>query len=787
MVQSILYDILDQDESFFYHFQSKYRNNRKSSQGVLVKWTYNSLKDVLSSLGDHEQTARLYLVIDAVDESDDEDRRDILKRLFDLCSRSKCCVFKIFVASRPISELDHRISNIHHSSIKLQDQTEPAIKEFACSFLGPDLGFTGNLLHEATTYIVDHAQGVFLWVVLVWKELLPFAEGGYRKKEIFEQLKKLPTELEDFYGHTLKKMEQGSLRDIRDGTRMFQLALFARRPLTVAEFQHALAIEDDPNAEFVPSDYESFEDELIEGIDKRIIQCGGNFLEIKGFDGTFSKNLAATIWLILSPGNDSVQIMHQTVREFFLRPGGHVARSTLRMSEADAHVAISITCIRYLMLCAANAGLANKLPNIRSWTLEHFECYAQYLNERPLTNYALGHLKHHIDSCRHVDNPLHLVSLFVEKLTDNPAAYLLESWVTSHLKKTLRNRELCKTAEDFRNEMLHTAARKRFPRAAEVLLLAGAQVEARRQGMTPLIVSAEVGDNTMVLLLLEKGADIEAKTHDGRTALRRAAENGHEAAVRILLERRADVDAKNEFGWTVLHRAAENGHEATVRVLLEHWADVDAKAAFRWTALHRAAENGHEATVRVLLEHRADINVKDESGGTALHRAAENGHETTMRVLLEYRADVDARDEYGGTALHRAAENGHEATMRVLLEHRADVDAKDKGERTALHRAAWKGHEAAVRVLLEHQADIDVKDKDGGTALHWAAENRHEATLRVLLEYWADVDAKAKGGRDGTAPGGRKRARGDTADAAGAPGGLRREECVRRDGAAQSG
>jgi hypothetical protein len=292
MLQSILYDILDQDESFFYHFQSKYRNHRKSSQGLLVKWTYDSLKDVLSSLRDHQQTERLYLVIDAVDESDDEDRRDILKRLFDLCSRSKYCVFKIFIASRPVPELAHRISNIHHSSIKLQDETEPEIKKFACSFLGPDLGFTGDLLHKATTYILDHAQGLFLWVDLVRKELLPYAEGGYRKKEIFEQLKKLPTELEDFYEHILRKIERGSPRDIRDGKRMFQLVLFARRSLTVAELQHALAIEDDPNAEFVSSDDGPFEDELIQGIDKRIIQCGGNFLVIKGFNGTFSKTFA---------------------------------------------------------------------------------------------------------------------------------------------------------------------------------------------------------------------------------------------------------------------------------------------------------------------------------------------------------------------------------------------------------------------------------------------------------------------------------------------------------------
>jgi ankyrin repeat domain-containing protein 50 len=197
--------------------------------------------------------------------------------------------------------------------------------------------------------------------------------------------------------------------------------------------------------------------------------------------------------------------MHQTVREFFLGPGGYVARSKLRMSEKDARVGLSITCTRYLMLYAANTKLANKLSNIKSWTLEHFERYARYLNERPLINYALDHLKHHINSCRDTDSPLHFVSRFVEELTDSPAAYLLESWVASHLKKTFHNHELSKAAEDFRNKILHAAARKRFPRAAEALLLVGAQVEAPLQGNTPLIISAEQGDNTTALLLGEGG------------------------------------------------------------------------------------------------------------------------------------------------------------------------------------------------------------------------------------------------------------------------------------------
>jgi hypothetical protein len=67
---------------------------------------------------------------------------------------------------------------------------------------------------------------------------------------------------------------------------MFQLVLFACRQLTLAEFQHALAIPDGILAEFSPLD-EFLENQLILGIDRRIIHCGGNFLEVKEVSGNF--------------------------------------------------------------------------------------------------------------------------------------------------------------------------------------------------------------------------------------------------------------------------------------------------------------------------------------------------------------------------------------------------------------------------------------------------------------------------------------------------------------------
>jgi ankyrin repeat protein len=68
-------------------------------------------------------------------------------------------------------------------------------------------------------------------------------------------------------------------------------------------------------------------------------------------------------------------------------------------------------------------------------------------------------------------------------------------------------------------------------------------------------------------LLLEKGANVEAKNNYKKTALIGTAEREHEAVVRLLLKKEADVEAKSGYGRTALNWAAQGGHEAVVRLL----------------------------------------------------------------------------------------------------------------------------------------------------------------------------------------------------------------------------
>jgi hypothetical protein len=281
MLRSILYEILFQEESFFFHFQTHYRNGLQP--GTPYRWSYDSLKKIVESFRDHPAEKRLYFIIDAMDESDETDRRDILSLLRRLCSTKTLLKVKIFLASRPIAGLDHRTTGTR--VIKLQEENERDIFNFAQSFLGPELELPSDVISQAREYIVSHAQGVFIWVYLVKEELVKYSDRGCSQEDIFEFLKSLPTELEGFYKRILYKLKEGNKRDVMDGFRMFYFVLFAYRPLRVEELQHALCIPDIPDATFLPSDA-SFNTKLIYGINKRIIHCGGNLLETKGLSGT---------------------------------------------------------------------------------------------------------------------------------------------------------------------------------------------------------------------------------------------------------------------------------------------------------------------------------------------------------------------------------------------------------------------------------------------------------------------------------------------------------------------
>ncbi|KAM0189624.1 hypothetical protein ACHAPQ_010500 [Fusarium lateritium] len=136
---------------------------------------------------------------------------------------------------------------------------------------------------------------------------------------------------------------------------------------------------------------------------------------------------------------------------------------------------------------------------------------------------------------------------------------------------------------------------------------------------TPLSYMSEFGHESVVRLLLEKGANANFAVTErlypeitGRTPLSYAAEQGHEEVARLLLERdEVDPDSDDYKGRTPLSYAVKNGNTAIVRLLLEKEAvDVHKRGQYNHenqelTILEYAQMCGHEEIVQMLIENGA--------------------------------------------------------------------------------------------------------------------------------------------------------------------------------------
>ena len=117
------------------------------------------------------------------------------------------------------------------------------------------------------------------------------------------------------------------------------------------------------------------------------------------------------------------------------------------------------------------------------------------------------------------------------------------------------------------------------------------------------------GNIDIIRLLIENGADVNAKDGDGRTLLMIAAYNDDKNIdiIRLFLDMGLDINAKDKDGETPLMRAAREGNIDIARLLVEKGADIDAKDNDDHTALWYASICvGSIGIVQLLLEKGAN-------------------------------------------------------------------------------------------------------------------------------------------------------------------------------------
>ena len=263
-----------------------------------------------------------------------------------------------------------------------------------------------------------------------------------------------------------------------------------------------------------------------------------------------------------------------------------------------------------------------------------------------------------------------------------------------------------------------------------------------------------------VKLLLTKGADVNARTDDG-TALMMAVRWGHADIVKLLLDAGAQVDARHRLGYSALMRSAGRSipemnpprgqplpppSAEIMSLLLAKGADVNFLGRDGETPLMEA--NSAEK-VKLLVTRGAQVNTTDKAGRTALMHAVDRGDVEVVEALLQAGADASVVNQEGATALMYALQEPSpynpqetakltrrriEAARLLLLRGKiGDVNAPDENGETLLMRAVNLGETELVKALLDRGADANRSDVLGTTSVILAYE-KDEAAIQELLK-----------------------------------------------------
>jgi RNA polymerase sigma-70 factor (ECF subfamily) len=313
------------------------------------------------------------------------------------------------------------------------------------------------------------------------------------------------------------------------------------------------------------------------------------------------------------------------------------------------------------------------------------------------------------------------------------------------------------------------------------------RVAGVRWGLTALHLAARAGDVEIARLLVEHGADLEARNrgpdapHDG-TPLYLAAAHGQLEVTRMLLACGARPMGHPQA--EPLRAAIVHAHHPDLARLL-----IAAGAA---CGIFEAVALDDTPRVEALLDadpdlvhHRLDGEARDDNptAHTPLHVAARKDLAAMARLLVARGADPAARDAMGRTPIDQALARGHAATFQALVaiggapsaELLAEVGSVERArsmarliaclfardldgaraliERdpslatarlptlwpdnhvggTALHLAAWLDLRGFLDLLLEHGADLAIRDQRyAGTPAEWARENGQDQAAEYL-------------------------------------------------------
>ena len=181
--------------------------------------------------------------------------------------------------------------------------------------------------------------------------------------------------------------------------------------------------------------------------------------------------------------------------------------------------------------------------------------------------------------------------------------------------------------------------------------------------------------------------------------------------LRLLIERGADLNARNADGRMPLHDCFELNHDDLARILLDAGAVPDVCAT--------AAYGMHDQLQQILKSDPRNAN--DLTTGNSPLGWAAYGHQPGSATILFQHGAVADRPPYDSHAWRPAAMVASTDVARILLEHGANPNWRNEGGNTPIHCVITSrivlDPAKFIQVLLDFGADASVRNRQGRTPL----------------------------------------------------------------------
>ncbi|CEJ59102.1 hypothetical protein PMG11_07738 [Penicillium brasilianum] len=672
IVRGLLYQLIRKHKKLLDFILLEYR-----SRGAELFTSFDALWSIFMDMVADQSIGRIYCIINALDECDQESKQILLQQLEETFqSQETSPNVRILVTSRPYPEIRESLEMFPNKDLASfpegQEDIDLCIEE-RLNFLAKRKKYTNKVKEQVRKILRDKAEGTFLWVGLACEELKDIPSS-----RVISTLQDIPKGLHAIYKKLLETAWAQNETSGDDLQRFLSYMAVSSRPLTVAELCEACQL------------YEEEED-----FETRI---------------RFTHDNIESCRLMVVIQEEKVLLLHQSVKDYLVG-----ASSSYFIEVAEAHARLAYRCVDILIA----------------------QFYSTYQLHTGFLDYATLEWPHHARMSGSKFKVQSEQAKFFQLLSPCRDAWLQRIISASELLRFPTNFSVFHVAAlwgiaalvDYASELGAQGSQREG--SNHVVHINCLDVEGR----TPLEYAAESDDADSVAALLSRGGTVTAQTviaaaencSNGKEVmeilidrcgdqisitdevLKATAQNERNGkqVMALLLDRRGDEITITEEVVIAAAQNEENGKEVMALLLDRHGDQITITEEVVIAAAQNE-ENGKEV-VALLLDRRGDqITITNE----VLKAAAGNwfrGKEVMALLLDHHEGQISISNEVLIAAASNMG-NGAEVIALLLDRHRDQITIAEEIVKSAAGN--WfKGKEVIALLLNHHRDQITITDE----------------------------------------------------------------------------